>query len=281
MTDINDINDINRKKQLDLEEIKKILLEILNHFKTFCEENDIKYFLSNGTLLGAVKYGGFIPWDDDIDVLMPREDYDRFLKIYRDIEKYKLFSSCRVSGYLFSFVKLCKVDTVKEENNIDSGVRLGLGIDVFPLDCCSGHIFKNIKRMKLYQIGCILSKFQEYGKRPFHKKLIIKYCRYKGYEFFEKNLISFVEKERRLGCEYKGCLVWPVYGVGEIIPADVFSDTVSVTFESETFPGPKGYDVYLRSLYGDYVQELPKEKQKTHHDYKAYLIIENKIENKK
>ena len=79
-------------KELTLQEIQAISLEILKVFDAFCRENGIRYFLSNGTLLGAVRYKKFIPWDDDIDVLVPREDYDRLIRIFRDDDRYRLFA---------------------------------------------------------------------------------------------------------------------------------------------------------------------------------------------
>ena len=260
------------KKDLSLSEIKMLELEILKHFKSFCNENKISFYLSNGTLLGAVKYGGFIPWDDDIDVFVPREDYDRLVKIYKDSDRFKLFSSDRDENFRFTFAKLCDVTTLKTEKNIDNGVDLGVDIDIFPLDTCSDHIFKKTVqfKLKLFQNGCILSKFLSSKGKPFHKRLIIDLCRLVGFKYFSDSLIDVIKKEISLGSTYAGCLMWPVYGKAEIIPADVFADAVDVTFEGESFPAPVGYDIYLRSLYGNYHQDPPKEAQKTHHSFEAF-----------
>ena len=262
------------KKELLLSDVKEIALDILKHFRQFCYDNNIRFYLSNGTLLGAIKYGGFIPWDDDIDVFVPREDYDRLIAIYQDSEKYKLFSSERVLKYKFPFAKLCDTETLKIEENINNGVDLGVDIDIFPLDSCSEHILlKTIQRkIRIYQAGCILSKFEASKGRPPHKRLVIDICRLIGFGFFGNKLTKTIEKEITLGNKYKGCLMWPIYGKREIIPAEVFSDTIEVDFEGEKFPAPIGYDIYLRSLYGDYEKDPPMEKQKSHHKYKAYRI---------
>ena len=79
-------------KELSLQELKEIEFDILKVFDAFCKENNIRYFFAYGTLLGAIRYKGFIPWDDDVDVLVPREDYDRMLTLFRDSEKYQMFS---------------------------------------------------------------------------------------------------------------------------------------------------------------------------------------------
>ena len=262
------------KTELSLQEIKEISFDVLKHFCRFCTENNIRFFLSNGTLLGAIKYSGFIPWDDDIDVFVPREDYDRLVKSYQDSDRYKLFSPERVAEYRFPFSKLCDMTTLKEENNIDNVVSLGVDIDIFPLDYCSEHILRpNVQRkLKIYQIGCVLSKFTSSKGKPIHKRCIIRACRMLGFRFFSSRLIKTVNKESALGSSHIGCLMWPIYGQREVVPADVFSDTIEVDFEGEKFPAPAGYDVYLRSLYGDYEKDPPLDKQKSHHNYNAYRI---------
>ena len=98
-------------KELSLNELKEIELETLKMFHAFCVEHNIRYFLAYGTLLGAIRYKKFIPWDDDVDLLIPREDYDRLLTLFQDNEKYKLYSFERNPDYLFTFAKLCVMTT--------------------------------------------------------------------------------------------------------------------------------------------------------------------------
>ncbi len=262
------------KKELSLQEIKAITYDVLISFRNFCSDYNIHFYLSNGTLLGAIKYNGFIPWDDDIDVFVPRADYDRLIELYKDSDRYKLFSRERNSKYKFPFAKLCDMTTLKEEFNIDSGVPLGVDIDIFPLDYCSAHIFKPTvqRKMKVYQIGCLLSKFVTSKGKPVVKRLIISLCRFLGFNYFCNRLIKTVNKEISLGNEFMGCLMWPIYGQREVIPSDVFADSVEVDFEGEKFPAPVGYDTYLRSLYGDYENDPPIDKQQSHHNYTAYRM---------
>lgn len=261
-------------EELSLAEIKGTAFEILKHFKTFCEANDIQFFLSNGTLLGAVKYKGIIPWDDDVDVLMPRADYDRLIKLYEDSPRFKLFSAEREPDFRFPFAKLCDRTTVKVEENIRNGVQLGIDIDIFPIDCCTEHMRRRdvLLRMKMLQVGYSLSKFTSGGNRPIHKRVVIGLCRLIGHRYFHSRLLRQVAGEGRRGNTYMGCLVWPVYGEREILPAEVFSAQTNVEFEGEVFPAPVGYDTYLRSLYGDYPKDPPLDKQKTHHSFRAYRL---------
>lgn len=262
------------KKELALQEIQSIEIEILRHFRAFCNENNITFYLSNGTLLGAVKYGGFIPWDDDIDVFVPRKDYDRLIKIYKDSEKYKLFCEERENGFRFPFAKLCDRSTLKKESGIDNGVDLGIDIDIFPLDSCSAHICKKSVQLKIriFQNGCILSKIGDLKGRVFYKRSVISVCRFLGYGFFSKRLKNLINREKTMGSTHSGCLMWPIYGEREIVPSDVFSKIIDVDFEGESYPAPVGYDIYLRSLYGEYEKDPPKDKQKTHHSFSAFKL---------
>ncbi len=264
-------------KPLTLDEIKQIEFQLLKKFDAFCRQHGIQYFLSNGTLLGAVKYKGFIPWDDDIDVLVPREDYDRLIALYEDDEQYRLMSFEREPKYLFPFAKFCDMSTLKEEHNINNGVSLGLNIDVFPLDLWAdtlpeaeqevGIIRKNIS-------GLSLTKLQRPNASTAVKRLaqrvLMAAARLRPAEYYLKEIDQVCMPQKGRTGTYMGCKCWCIYGTREIIPAEVFESTVEVMFEGAVFPAPSGYDVYLRSLYGDYRQDPPPEKQKTHHGFTAY-----------
>ena len=132
-------------KELTLQEIKSVELEILSMFDEFCKKNSIKYFISNGTLLGAVKYKGFIPWDDDVDLLIPREDYNRLLKLFKDSDRYRIFAIEKDKNYRYPFAKLCDMTTRKDEFGYDNGLELGVDIDIFPLDYWDNDL-ENAKR---------------------------------------------------------------------------------------------------------------------------------------
>ncbi len=266
-------------KELSLQEIKQIEFALLKKFDVFCKENGIRYFLSNGTLLGAVKYKGFIPWDDDIDVLVPRVDYDRLLSLFNDDERYKLFAFEKDPKYRFPFAKLCDLTTKKEEENTDNGVSLGVDIDIFPLDAWENDFDKakrDVIRINKKMFYLNLSKLSKPDsanpiKREI-KKIAMAVCRMMGSRYFIRSIIKECVKYVQQDSPYLGCKSWCIYGDREIIPAEVFADAIEVDFEGEKFPAPIGYDIYLHSLYGDYLKDPPIEKQKTHHNYTAYRI---------
>ena len=266
-------------KELSLQELRIIEFEILKMFRDFCNENGIRYFLSNGTLLGAVKYKGFIPWDDDVDVFVPRADYDKMLRLFKDNEKYKLFAFERNSTYRYPFAKLCDITTRKVEGSYDNGVTLGVDIDIFPLDAWSNNINvakKEVKRIKTNMFFLSMAKLGNAKSsnvvKRIVKSVIMIGCKMFGSKFFVKRMIKLSRSKGDDGQKYVGCKSWCIYGTREIIPAEVFAGTVDVEFEGEIFPAPVGYDKYLRSLYGDYRKDPPLEKQKTHHYFTAYRI---------
>lgn len=268
-------------KELTLKEIRQIEFELLLNFRAFCEENDISYFLSHGTLLGAVKYKGFIPWDDDIDIFVPRKDYDRLIDIYSDTHRYKLFSVERVPKFGFPFAKLCDMTTIKQEFDVDNGVELGLDIDIFPLDvwpqqketaiCYANKINKYVNK-----IHCAKLPLKK-GKSPLRsiaKFAILLFYKMLGVRHYVDKINKMAKENVGLKkINYMGCITWPIYSEKEVVPVKVFSDKTELEFEGEKFSAPIGYDAYLRSLYGDYEKDPPVDEQKTHHKFKAYKVV--------
>ena len=138
-------------KELSLQELKQIEFDILKMFDVFCKENNIRYFLSNGTLLGAVKYKKFIPWDDDVDLLIPREDYNRMISLFKDDDRYQLFAYEKKQEFCYPFAKLCDMTTRKVEPGYNNGVELGVDIDLFPLDAWNDDFKKAKQEVKNIQ----------------------------------------------------------------------------------------------------------------------------------
>lgn len=266
-------------KELTLQELKDIEFNLLKVFDEFCKENNIRYFLAYGTLLGAVRYKKFIPWDDDVDLLIPRDDYERMIKLFKDSDRYRLFAFEKDSDYLYPFAKLCDMTTRKDEFGYKSALDLGVDIDLFPLDAWDDDLEKakdEAKRIRKLMFYLGLSRLKKADSanpiKRIIKSVVMLSCKIRG----SKHFLSKIEKEAckagQQGKVYVGAKSWCVYGERGIIPAEAFSSAVDIEFEGETFPAPVGWDMYLRCLYGDYLPEPPKEKQKTHHSFKAYKI---------
>jgi len=266
-------------KELTLQELKDIEFNLLKVFDAFCKENNIKYFLAYGTLLGAVRYKKFIPWDDDVDLLIPREDYDRMISLFKDNERYRLFAFEKDTEYRYPFAKLCDMTTRKDEFDYENGVELGVDIDLFPLDAWDDDLDKAKKEAKYIKknMGYLgLTKLKKADSVNPVKRLIkgvlMILCKIFGHKYFIEKILKASDKPEQKGNNYVGAKSWCVYGERGIIPAEAFSGSIEIEFEGEKFPAPIGYDTYLTCLYGDYLPEPPKEKQKTHHSFKAYRI---------
>ena len=265
-------------KQLSLKEIQSIEFDILVDFKKYCEEHNLSFFLSNGTLLGAVKYQGFIPWDDDIDVILPREDYERFISEFVSDGKRELLCTERNSQFVFPFAKLYDTATVVQNDTGHSDCICGVHIDVMPLDywCDSLSLShkkaEKMKRLSLY-LGFSISKFCK-GQtvlRTCAKSILIAFTRLLGHAHYRQKLQKEVDAVlSENGTKYCGCVVWPTYGKRNVMPAEIFASATEVQFQGEAFPAPVGYDAYLRQMYGDYSKDLHPKKQKSHHLFKAY-----------
>ena len=266
-------------KELTLQELKEIEFGILKKFDAFCKENNIKYYFAYGTLLGAIRYKKFIPWDDDVDVLVPREDYNRLISLYKDSEQYRLFAFEKNKNYLYPFAKLCDMTTLKDEHGYNNGIKLGVDIDIFPMDHWDDDINKakrEATRIKRNMFGLALSKLNKPDSKSFIKKIakgmLMIPCKFLGSKYFINRINKLSIRPEQNESRYIGTKSWCVYGERNIIPARAFADSVEIEFEGEMFPAPVGYDEYLTCLYGDYLPEPPKEKQKTHHAFKAYRI---------
>ena len=255
-----------------LREIQMIELDILKEIDRICHENKIKYFLIEGSLLGAVRHNGFIPWDDDLDIGMLRNDYDKFLKIAEENLKigYKLCCYENIKNYHLPFSKIVSLNNrgFKNKEAILSKNYNGPFVDIFPLDTSSIGLGK-------YQIN----KFNKI--RKYRDILLIK-VRYK-IKFSWKRLLYFIEspfysnkklhekinklstkdnkKNKKYVINYSSS-----YGVKkEIFPSCCFEEGISIKFEDMIVTIPKNYNYVLTRIYGDYMQLPPENKRISRH----------------
>lgn len=258
----------------EIKEVHNILYDTLCYLDDFCKKNKIKYFLSNGTLLGAVKYGDFIPWDDDVDILMPRDDYDRLMKL-ADINngKYRLLCVEQNPLWRIPYAKLSCEDTVISEGEYNFGVSFGLSVDIFPIDNWSScsliakfQSFESelLKRLLVCSLGGGFTT-KKTGLKRHILKAIWKSGKLIGYEKLQKALLK---KANKANCKsnYVGCRVWTSHLAGEIFPSHFFDETIYLDFRNRKFPTIRYYEDYLSSLYGDWKEDLPLDKQHSNHE---------------
>ena len=245
-------------------------LAIMDEVSRICEENSIHYSLAYGSLIGAVRHKGFIPWDDDVDILLLRSDYEKLktvLKNQKDTPWMVVLEESS-SKNVFPFMKVVDDRTmVKAEDNIASH---GIWIDVFPIDFLPGSPLKR----KIFLFSClikralVLSSITDFSSRKLGKKGFVKLALYMFVKVIgQKRIVASYNKEVRRyitsNSDYVGCLS-SAYIEKECFPRHVFEETILMEFEGRMYSCLKHYDEYLSHLYGDYMKLPPEDKRKTH-----------------
>lgn len=247
-------------------ELKNILLKMLDRFILICKEYDLKYTLLGGSVLGAVRHHGIIPWDDDIDIGMPRKDYEKLLLIADHIFKdnYKLKTIYNDNSYTQPFAKLYDFNTTLIEKD-DFFYLGGVYIDIFPLDSISKSNIKfTIIRKLRYSTANIFSIFPSLHNNA--KKTASKYIATKIINYTLK-LCNNMAVKHLSGQECNIVNYFGAWGKKEISDYSWFFPLKEYTFEGRKVWGPNNYDAYLTKLYGDYMTPPPIEKRKSHHSH--------------
>lgn len=279
-----------KDKEEAFKQVQKVQLEILLEFDRICKKNNIKYSLFAGTLLGAVRHEGFIPWDDDIDVCLLREDYEKFLKI-SELElnsKYFLQNYKTDQNYVLQFSKIRKNKTVFLEKTLsECKIHHGIYIDVFPLDNVKKKSFKGkIQQSFLCLIGRVnLTRIKYLCIN--NSNIIQKMIRLASHYFLKivpKRTMNWILKKlfymfNNKKCEFASHLT---NGVTKkrmeryTIKRNDFLDMVEGQFEGYSFPIQKNFDLVLTKMYGNYMKLPPLSERAPHHG-----IVEIKIEDNK
>ena len=267
-------NNIQPSKEA-LEVLRKVQIEVLLECDRVCKEMGVEYSLYGGTLLGAVRHKGFIPWDDDVDICMLREDYDKFVTQGQALMSNKFLIRTHENEQNFPYI-FCKVDKKGTEfvtaNAHPQGWKDGIGIDIFPIDKASSNpIIRKIDRWytsRLIKIS-YSTNWRIYRKNPL-KQCIVNLYRYIGKLLTVRRvcrLITKVNTRNKNSNLVYVCLVGTTHKANRI-PLDVFKAYTTMSFEGYQLPVIKDYKTYLTAKYGDYM-ELPPEDQRIAHGFIA------------
>lgn len=269
--------------KLSSDEIKKISIRILEYVDDICRKNNIEYFIGFGTLIGAVRHKGFIPWDDDIDISMKRDDYNKFIQLMLMQNEYVFLSEETEPMYYFTFGRVSDKKTVLKLHGLQKIYNLGVFIDVFPIDVAPPENEQeawlkeyNEKRKRItatiplkvkYDDFSLLSLKRLFGRMPAR----IKY----GVNSFDKNradlhkhIIKYNNSNNSNNNKY--IISGTPYGLKTVFDKSIFEKTVDMQFENIVVKAPVGWDEYLRQIYGNYMELPPVEKRVSLHHFTAY-----------
>ena len=259
-----------------LRKLQLVELDILKEFDRICKKHSLKYTLCGGTLIGAIRHDGFIPWDDDIDVAMERDEYEKFIKIQEkelNRKKYYFQSIETDDKYLKLHSNIRRKNSVYSDITLDKPYKeQGMSIDIFPIDKIKNNsIFSKIYYYKTFILKIILMYKGGYIKSSNDKKKnkLVKYIKFISVFYKTKSLKSRVirrtKKYNNRNTEYLTCYAG-VYGLKEIFNSSHFNKGyTSHIFENDDFMILTDYDNYLKHYYGNYMKLPPKDKQIGHH----------------
>lgn len=244
-----------------LEHLQNILLSIAKDIDNLCRSNGIDYYLIGGSAIGAVRHGGFIPWDDDLDIIMDNENYKRFLQICRsqlDKEKYCLQVGLEDWPLNFSKIKLKGTILEEKEGYADNNDMRGIYVDIFKMDNVSDNQF--MAYWQYFCGKCFLSytlSVRKYKSASFKKKMLMLLSTPMKIEFIRNWILNQTLKSnkkmtRRLGFYY-GRTRWN----SGVVDRDLFGKPLYVKFEDTFLPVPEKYNEYLTQVFGDYMKLPP------------------------
>lgn len=263
-------------RELSLGEIKTLELNILINFDKFCRRNNLSYFLAYGTLLGAVRHGGFIPWDDDIDVQMPRADYQKFLTMKTVFEgefENIVVKTLGDKGYPFPFTKIENSRTAVYEQNMSRKIKTGVWIDIFPIDdfCVLDKKVINLYKKEKFYLRVIQKSLAIPGKiganfmrRSLNYILIPIAQIYVKFFNLSKKIDKMGIKSSGINSAFTGTIVWADIGIENVFKKSDIYPLSTVSFCGNKFFAPKNPDIYLSQMYGNYMKLPPVEKRTSH-----------------
>lgn len=268
-------------EELTLRQMQEGALNILKKLDGICREQGLRYFLFYGTLIGAIRHKGFIPWDDDLDVAMPRPDFDKLVEYCRrhrqELQPMQLMTVDDNPRYVYPIARFS--DTryrVKYQGIRDYG--LGLFVDIYPLDGCGdteeearAWVQQPMRDVKFINC-CAADRFTPSRRGWLHtpaKLAGFAWARLHGSAHYIHRIEAWARQKDYEKCRYVGCTVWDT-NWNIVFPREELEKTLYVPFEDGEFPIPAGYDRMLRHTYGDYMTPPPPEQRIGQHFYTVW-----------
>jgi lipopolysaccharide cholinephosphotransferase len=267
-------------RRLELKEIQSLSLEGLVYLRDFLEKKHLRYYLSWGTLLGAVRHGGFIPWDDDIDIWMPRKDYNILLSMADECgnEEWEILHNSFEHRYLLPYAKLSNKRTICKPSLIATGYMTGLSIDIFPLDYINMPVDLANKELYSTAVPCFKRLFRFHVDINVHASKVNRLLHYLF--FYMKNLteVPYSKIMSDYDCLFaqnddSSMSAIDYISKGYVVFENEWFDMgVTMQFEGEKFVVPNNSDKVLSALYGDYMTLPPIEMRVPSHLYDTWSL---------
>ena len=265
-------------KRLTLKETQNALLEMLVDFDRICREHNIRYTLAAGTLLGAVRHKGFVPWDDDVDVYMTRPEYEKFLKLIAEenvLPAHMTYSKDRGKGTYYCFAKL--MDTRYPLYSPNHREVKYLFLDIFPIDGAADteeERFKQHKKEHKWVIRSGICQWYTMDRWWGFIAYIIGFWFYIGANIFTPRSLC-VRKMNEYAAKYEygktKMAVFHNFGKPkEAVPTEVYENLTELEFEGKKFMAVENYDLLLTNTYGNYMQLPPEKKRRSRHYIRIY-----------
>lgn len=262
-------------REICIDELKAIQLDMLKDIHSFCVSHDIKYSLAFGSLLGAIRHKGYIPWDDDVDIMMRRNEYERFITTYGN-DRYKIADLSVNPDYGLPFAKVEDTRTIMDEN-VEGRSPYGVYIDVFPVDSIPDDVSE---RKRYYRKKSLLNALYNLKVIKVNKErsilknsvLMISHVLlfFLSKQHLARMMSAYASRYQGQKTEYVGIVAPADSRIEETVPSDFFEEYVELPFENMNVMSIKEYAEYLRAFYGDYMKLPPIEKRISHHVYNAY-----------
>lgn len=267
---------------MSVRDVQMVSLDILKDVHNFCVNNNIRYSLGCGTLLGAIRHNGFIPWDDDVDIQMPRPDYNRFIHTYKSSKGYRLLSREMDGNKVYRrLARVCDVERTYVNNDLvpSQEEKIGVAIDIQPIDGAPSdrkeakNYLRGVKiRLKItnyyrgrYIPWDAIRRLKGFQKAKYALKKIL------GYMILDSCFERLSVYQQKFDFENSDYFYASItYGMGEWQPKENIKNFILHKFEDSDFYIMSGYDANLHSLYGDYMKLPPENQRKTHTLYKHY-----------
>lgn len=269
-------------KEISFEDSKRIMLDTLKSIDKCCRENNINYSLAWGSMIGAIRHHGFVPWDDDIDLMMSRKDYNRFLEVYND-PRFDNYTPYKNKNCIQLLTKVYRKDTKIFLNNYKKKSFFGLWISIFPFDNAPDEELEkwektiiNLLRFYHYKVSLFLdvNSFRRLRRNVAKFFLKIPVMPFSSF-YLAKKTERILTKYNNL--KTKNICLWDSDNYTRLLyfPSELFDEYIDVDFAGVKCRIIKGYDKFLRMYYGDYMQLPPEEKRVPSHNYKAYYVNED------